>query len=206
MWDFTVSLSGGDSGVPEVHSGARHPLCVGLPTESGEQPDVWCPEELLAASVGSCLMTSFRHCLRQRGGEAHTYLSAVKATLGKTRSGVRITRVDVSTIVGVDGEANLAPAREAVREAERDSAVAHSLACPVTVSWEVNDASRECGRKWMLSAADPGVQTRRARGIVSATSPAGSPTPRTDVRNTAASARCRRNQPTCRQQTKEQEP
>jgi organic hydroperoxide reductase OsmC/OhrA len=140
MWTFTISLNAGETPVAEIHSGARQPVRVGTPVEFGGPPEAWCPEGLLAASVGSCLMTSFRYYLQRRSGHAHTYLSAVKATLGKTRQGLRITRIEVANIIGVDGSPNLISAREAAHEAEDNCPVSHSLTCPVEVTWQVNDA------------------------------------------------------------------
>jgi organic hydroperoxide reductase OsmC/OhrA len=142
MWNFTVSLNGDGTDVAEVHSGARCAVRVGFPTELGGEPDAWCPERLLIGSVVSCLMTSFRYCLRRYRGEAHTYMSAGVATLDKTRDGLRITSVEVTTVVGVDGSANLSAARKATLEAQQNCPISHSLTCPVNVTWEVNDTPR----------------------------------------------------------------
>lgn len=141
MWNFTVSLAGDGTEVAEAHSGARQAIPVGFPLEFGGRHDIWCPEGLLAASVGGCLMTSFRYYLRRHGGEAHAYMSAIEATLAKTREGLRITGIDVATVISVEGEANIASARRATSEAQRTCPISHSLACPVHVKWEVNDLS-----------------------------------------------------------------
>jgi len=143
MLDFTVSLNGDETDVAEMHSGARGAVRVGFPAEFGGQPDVWCAERLLVGSVVSCLMTSFRYCLRRYRGEAHTYMSAGMATLGKTQNGLRITSVKVTTVVGVDGNANLNAAHKATLEAQKTCPISHSLACPVNVTWEVNDTPRQ---------------------------------------------------------------
>jgi len=112
---------------------------VGFPPGFGGERDVWCPEGLLAASVGSCLMTSFRHVLNLRGGVVQTYMSAVKATLAKTPKGLRITGVDVATVIGVKGAAAAATASRAARQAQTTCPISHSLSCPVSVTWQIND-------------------------------------------------------------------
>lgn len=141
MWNFTVSLSTLGGHGAEVHSGARSPISVGFPREFGGSPEVWCPERLLAAGVCSCLMTSFHHSLQNRGGEIHTYMSWGRATLAKTREGLRITSVDVTSIIGVDGATNESAVRKATLEAQQNCSLSHSLQCPVNVKWEINDVA-----------------------------------------------------------------
>ena len=141
MWQFTVSLHSDDTDQADVHSGARRSLRVGLPRELGGAPDVWSPEALLAASVGSSLMASFRDHLRRNGGDVRSYLSAVKATQAETREGLRITGVEVSTVMGVEGAHNLDAARHAAGLAERDCPVPHSLNCSFAVTWQVNEVA-----------------------------------------------------------------
>lgn len=143
MWNFTISLHGDDTDEADLHSGARHSVRVGFPKEFGGSPEVWCPEGLLAASVGSSLMTSFRYYLRRNGGEAHSYMSAVEATLAKTKDGLRITSVNVATVIGTAGAANVAVARRAAQMAERTCPISLSLTCPVIVTWETNDVTQQ---------------------------------------------------------------
>ena len=143
MLTFTISLHGDHTDEADLHSGARQSVRVGFPKEFGGSPEVWCPERLMAASVGSCLMTSFRHYLHLDRGETHSYMSAVEATLAKTKDGLRITSVTVATVIGAAGAANVAAARRAAQMAERACSISHSLTCPVTATWEVNDISRQ---------------------------------------------------------------
>ena len=143
MWQFTVSLHGDDTDEADLHSGAKHSVRVGVSNEFGGNPDVWCPEGLLAASVGSCMMTSFRYYLHRDGAEVHSYMSAVEATLTTTKEGLRITGVDVSTVIGATGATNVDAARRAVRMAEKTCPISHSLTCPVTATWEVNNVGQQ---------------------------------------------------------------
>ena len=139
MWTYSVSVHGHETDEGEVHSGARPSMNVGLPSEFGGRPEVWCPESLLAASVGGCLMTSFRHWLRRGHGCVNSYVSAVRAVMGKTRTGMRVTSVAVTTVIGADGGENVDAARHAAKRAEVTCPISHSLKCPVTVNWEIND-------------------------------------------------------------------
>jgi len=74
------------------------------------------------------------------------------ATLDKTLVGLRIVSVEVVTVVGVDGSANLNAARKATVEAQQTSPISHSLTCPANVTWEINDTPRHNPAKDVCNA------------------------------------------------------
>ena len=139
MDSFTVSLAGAGGDCGEMHSGARRAVRVGPPVEWGGEPEAWCPESLLAASVAGSLMVSFHHVLHGHGGRVRSYTSAAKTVVGRTDQGRQVTGVEVSAVIGVNGRAELAAARQAAREAEGECSICHSLACPVRVTWQIHE-------------------------------------------------------------------
>ena len=139
MWNFTVTLNADEGRDAEMHSGAKSRIRIDFPAEFGGDSAAWCPEGLLAASVAACLMTTFRYHLKRKKGTCRTYMSAATATLGKTAAGLRITEVEVSTVIGVEGAQNCRAVRQAAALAENHCAISHSLDCPVRVTWEINE-------------------------------------------------------------------
>jgi organic hydroperoxide reductase OsmC/OhrA len=86
-------------------SARRNPdLTVATPPEFGGPDGIWSPEELLVASVGSCLLSTFLYFAYRLDLSFESYSSHSMGTIEKTSHGLRFTGVDVSIAVTVSDD------------------------------------------------------------------------------------------------------
>jgi len=110
---------------------------VGPPPEYGGDPNSLNPEEMLVASVNSCIMLVFFHFARKYEVEIASYHSDAEGKVEKTKNGLRFTNIDVRAKVKVAGAASAPKIEEIAELADRYCLVTGSLACPVQYSVEV---------------------------------------------------------------------
>jgi organic hydroperoxide reductase OsmC/OhrA len=120
---------------------ARHnpELAVAAPPEFGGPDDTWSPEELLVASVGSCLLSTFLYFAHRFRIAFGAYSSTSTGTMEKTSEGLRFTGIDVSIAVTVsDDEAvERASSLRLKEKLEKYCPVSSSLNCPVRLVIEM---------------------------------------------------------------------
>ena len=110
---------------------------VGPPPEYGGDPNALNPEEMLVASVNSCIMLVFFHFAKKFEVEVASYQSEAEGKVEKTKNGLRFTNVDVRAKVRVAGDVSAERIEEIAQLADRYCLVTGSLACPVQYSVEV---------------------------------------------------------------------
>lgn len=93
-------------------------LNVATPPEFGGPSGVWSPEELLVASVESCLLSTFLYFVHRFELVFGAYSSKSTGTMEKTSRGLRFTSIDVSITVTVP-DANVAKKASALRLKEK---------------------------------------------------------------------------------------
>ena len=112
---------------------------VGPPPVYGGDPNSLNPEEMLVASVNSCIMLVFFHFADKLGVEIASYHSDAKGKVEKTKNGLRFTNIEVKARVDL-GDGNSAEKIEEIAHlAEKYCLVSGSLACPVQYSVDVTE-------------------------------------------------------------------
>jgi organic hydroperoxide reductase OsmC/OhrA len=114
-------------------------LTVATPPEFGGPEGIWSPEELLVASVGSCLLSTFLYFAHRFELPFESYSSRSTGTIEKTSQGLRFTGIDVSIAVTVsDDEAvERASSLRLKERLEKYCPVSASLNCPVRLALEM---------------------------------------------------------------------
>ena len=112
---------------------------VGPPAEYGGGPNSLNPEEMLVASVNSCIMLVFFHFADKLGVEIASYHSDAEGKVEKTRNGLRFTNVEVRARVGLGDGSSAEKIEEIAQLAEQYCLVSGSLACPVQYGVQVVD-------------------------------------------------------------------
>jgi organic hydroperoxide reductase OsmC/OhrA len=111
----TVNQNAGES-AKTVMSGISETE-IGSPPEYGGSPNSLNPEELLVASVNSCIMLVFFHFVNKFEVKVASYHSDAEGKVEKTKNGLRFTNI--------------------ARLADKYCLVSGSLACPVHYEVEV---------------------------------------------------------------------
>jgi organic hydroperoxide reductase OsmC/OhrA len=110
---------------------------IGPPPEYGGSPNSLNPEEMLVASVNSCIMLVFFHFAKKYEVEVASYHSDAAGKVEKTKNGLRFTNVEVRAKVSLGSAGSAAKIEEIAQLAERYCLVSGSLACPVQYNVEV---------------------------------------------------------------------
>jgi organic hydroperoxide reductase OsmC/OhrA len=129
-------------------SARRNPdLTVATPPEFGGPERTWSPEELLVASVGSCLLSTFLYFAHRFELPFESYSSTSTGTMEKTSQGLRFTGIDVSIAVTVsDDEAvERASSLRLKERLEKYCPVLASLNCPVRLVLQVTQRAEQPG-------------------------------------------------------------
>ena len=110
---------------------------IGPPPEYGGSPNSLNPEEMLVASVNSCIMLVFFHFAKKYEVEIVSYHSNVNGKVEKTKNGLRFTNVEVRAKVSLGNPDSVEKIEEIAQLAEKYCLVSGSLACPVQYNVEV---------------------------------------------------------------------
>lgn len=110
-------------------------LRVASPPAFGGPPRLWCPEELLLASIASCLMSTFVYFVEQFRLALAAYASRAEATLAKTPNGLRFSGVTVRIdVTWADKRSVEKSASLSLRELlDKYCPVSAALNCPVAI-------------------------------------------------------------------------
>jgi organic hydroperoxide reductase OsmC/OhrA len=112
---------------------------IGPPAEYGGNPNSLNPEELLVASVNSCIMLVFFHFVRKYEVEIASYHSQAEGKVEKTKNGLRFTNIEVRAKVSLADGASADKIEDIAHLADKYCLVTGSLACPVQYSVEIID-------------------------------------------------------------------
>ncbi|MBN2578051.1 MAG: OsmC family protein [Pirellulales bacterium] len=114
-------------------------LTVATPPEFGGPEGTWSPEELLVASVESCLLSTFLYFVHRFGLALESYSSTSTGAMEKTSQGLRFTGIDVSiSVVVADRDVVQKAASLRLKEKlEKFCPVSASLNCPVRIVFDV---------------------------------------------------------------------
>jgi organic hydroperoxide reductase OsmC/OhrA len=110
---------------------------IGPPPEYGGSPNSLNPEELLVASVNSCIMLVFYHFAKKYEVEIASYHSDAEGKVEKTKNGLRFTNVEVRARVSLVNADSAEKIQEIAQLAEKYCLVSGSLACPVQYNVEI---------------------------------------------------------------------
>jgi organic hydroperoxide reductase OsmC/OhrA len=110
---------------------------IGPPAEYGGNPNALNPEELLVASVNSCIMLVFFHFVKKYEVDIASYNSQAEGKVEKTKNGLRFTNIQVKAQVSLAEGASAEKIDEIAHLADKYCLVTGSLACPVQYNVEV---------------------------------------------------------------------
>ena len=143
MAQFTVDLEWQTDKQGRLQARTNPRLLVATPPEFGGPEGMWCPEELLVASVAGCLMSTLLYFVERFQVPFEAYSSVSQGTLSKTADGLRFTGIEVAVRVTVpDAAAREKAASLRLKEKlEKYCPVSAALNCPVRLALSIAAAS-----------------------------------------------------------------
>lgn len=106
---------------------------------------MWSPEDLLVASVNSCVMTTFLYYVGRERIVLSRYESDAEGTVVFEEGSLRFQKIVVRPKVQVASEEDRKKAASALEEAERKCLVSNSLRATVELQPEIEVSTAECG-------------------------------------------------------------
>ncbi len=134
MWQYEVDVRWTGYKCGEVSAEENDRLQIGTPPDFGGPEGKWSPEQLLAGTVASCILTTSLYFLNKVDIELKSYDTKATAALEKGMGGLTFTGISVCIEMVIDGtEANRKVAEQALQKAEAACPVSDALRCPVEV-------------------------------------------------------------------------
>jgi organic hydroperoxide reductase OsmC/OhrA len=112
-------------------------IVVGSPPEFKGEPNIWAPEELLVASVNTCMMLTFLTLAQANGLTPVGYESEAEGLLESVDGKCRITEVTVRPCVSVKNEPELKLAQEIMERVEAQCFISNSIKAKVLLEAEL---------------------------------------------------------------------
>jgi organic hydroperoxide reductase OsmC/OhrA len=119
-------------GHPELPSGAA--------PEFRGHPDVWSPEDLLVASVNSCLAATFQALAGARKLPFTAYESSAEGLLENVEGKYQVTQIDVRAGITLAPGATHAAAQEVLSKVKENCFISNSIKSKVTFTPEIKTA------------------------------------------------------------------
>ncbi len=110
---------------------------VASPPEFRGEAGVWCPEDLLVASVNTCVMATFAAYLDRLKLPVSSYACSAEGLLEFADGKYRITRVTLRPKVAVRGADAVAAVEKALRDAHDNCIVTSSIRGTVILEPEI---------------------------------------------------------------------
>lgn len=137
MWTYetTVKWSGGKKG--RALCAGKPDIEISTPPEFGGPEGCWTPEDLLAASVAGCLMTSALFFIERDSIALSSCECRARAVMQKTPQGLAITGISVDVNISLQDPGQEPALRRALERAEASCPVSKSLNCPVELALQL---------------------------------------------------------------------
>jgi organic hydroperoxide reductase OsmC/OhrA len=111
-------------------------VVVGSPPEFKGDPSFWAPEELLVASVNTCIMLTFLTLAQAKGLTPAAYESDAEGLLEHVEGKYRITEVAIRPRVSLKSQPELERARAVMEGVEAQCFISNSVTSKVTLAAE----------------------------------------------------------------------
>jgi organic hydroperoxide reductase OsmC/OhrA len=137
---YRVEAKAAERGGVMVEGETLQPIETDSPRQFGGRGDRWSPETMLAGSVASCFILTFR-AMAEASSFPWEHLScAVEARLDRVEGVLRFVELSVRPTLAIPAGGGREKARRLLEKAERGCPVANSLLCPLRLEPEIVEA------------------------------------------------------------------
>ena len=136
MWEYKTSVQWKGGEAADVLAEEKPTLAITAPAEFGGKKDHWSPEDLLVASVESCMLLTALYFVEKMKIDMKAYQSKGVGRMDRTPNGLRFQGIDVQIRVEVATEEDAEKMKKVVENAEKFCPVSSAVTCPVGVEVE----------------------------------------------------------------------
>jgi organic hydroperoxide reductase OsmC/OhrA len=137
-YSAAIKLTGKGEGT--IESEGKPPIKLSAPVEFGGKSGVWTPEELLLASVNSCLMTTFSYYAFKRNFEFISYESSAEGLIELSEMKYSFSKIIIKPKVIVKSSDDIQAAQDLLKISKDGCFVSNSLKAEVTLEPEIKQA------------------------------------------------------------------
>ena len=109
-------------------------LPVATPPEFNGHPGIWAPEQLLLASIQSCIMTTFLSIAEASRFEPRSLKSSVTGIIEPVEKKYQFTRIEIRAELGVADESQVAKGQRLLEKAEENCFISNSVKAEVKLT------------------------------------------------------------------------
>ncbi len=136
MYEYRTSVEWKGGQAADILSEEKPPLDMSAPEEFGGRKDRWSPEDLLVASVESCLLLTTLYFVEKMKIDLKGYQSEGVGRMEQTENGFRFQGIDVRIRAEVATGEDAEKMKKAVEKADKYCPVSNAVTCPVVVELE----------------------------------------------------------------------
>ncbi|MEZ5572151.1 MAG: OsmC family protein [Halioglobus sp.] len=134
---YTVKSAGGSSGHLTSQAEGLPNITIAPPSQFGGPGDQWSPEDLLMASVSSCLILSFRAIAKASKLEWHSIECESSGVLDKVERKMQFTSVLNKVRLFIPSNESQERAQRLIIKAEETCLISNSLSCESHIECEI---------------------------------------------------------------------
>jgi len=120
-----------------LSSSGKPDIKVATPSEFRGHPGVWTPEDLFAASVNSCIMTTFLYYAEKNGIELVSYESQAEGVLELKEGRLIFSEIKIKPLVFIRRNSDIQKVKVILEASEKNCLISNSIKCKVKVSPEI---------------------------------------------------------------------
>ena len=134
---YTAQAVGQPSGTITTNSGQLDSLAIAAPKEFDGPGDQWSPEDLLVASVASCLILTFRAIATASKLEWIKLTCEAQGTLDRVDKVTKFTEIQINASLRINSQSENEKALNLLEKAEQNCLITNSLTTQVHLNANV---------------------------------------------------------------------
>lgn len=138
-YETTIKLN--DNGEGIIGSKNRTSIKLSAPVEFGGMPGLWTPEDLLVASINSCLMTTFLYYAKRKRFKFESYESSAEGIIELVDMQYQFTEIIIKPKVIVRSKEDIEAAQNLLKISKNSCLISNSLKPKVILESEVEIVS-----------------------------------------------------------------
>lgn len=113
-------------------------LKIATPPEFKGHAGIWTPEDLLVASVNSCIMTTFLYYAQREGLEFISYESEAEGVLGRVDNQLMFSEIKITPQLLIKQDSDIQKAEKIIELSEKNCLISNSIKSEVKVTPKIS--------------------------------------------------------------------
>jgi peroxiredoxin-like protein len=138
---YSNSIKLTEKGEGTIESMDKPSIKLSTPVEFGGKAGIWTPEELLVASVNSCLMTTFSYYAAKKDFKFISYESQAEGIIELFEMKYSFSRITIKPKIKVSSKGDIETAENLLKISENNCFITNSIKAKIILEPEIKMAS-----------------------------------------------------------------